>query len=182
MATAKIQILSDGPMRGMSFSLPNESYTIGRTENCDISMPDSTISGHHCTLFQSDAGVFYLRDEGSTNGTRVNGVKLEAGQEVPLQHGDIFQVGAIEVMYDTGEFAARSESRTMTVINLEETNTGEVDSTSMKNMAGATATKHAVILRDNKAHNAVMLTIIVLLGLTALGVMAMVAMKIFGKS
>jgi pSer/pThr/pTyr-binding forkhead associated (FHA) protein len=145
-------------------------------------MPDSTISGHHCTLFQSDAGVFYLRDEGSTNGTRVNGVKLEAGQEVPLQHGDIFQVGAIEVMYDTGEFAARSESRTMTVINLEETNTGEVDSTSMKNMAGATATKHAVILRDNKVHNAVMLTIIVLLGLTALGVMAMVAMKIFGKS
>ena len=67
MATAKIQILSDGPMRGTSFQLPNESYTIGRSESCDICIPDSTISGHHCTLFQADEGVYMLRDEGSTS-------------------------------------------------------------------------------------------------------------------
>ena len=178
MATAKIQILSDGPMRGTSFQLPNESYTIGRSESCDICIPDSTISGHHCTLFQADEGVYMLRDEGSTNGSSLNGETLEPEHEVLLKNGDIFQLGGIEIMFDTGEFTQHTASHVGHVINLENTGTGEVK-TSMKNMAGSTTTKRAVMLRDNKGHNAIWYGVIVILALAALGTAGYVFMTFF---
>ena len=179
MATAKIQILSDGPMRGTSFQLPNESYTIGRTDSCDIAIPDSTISGHHCTLFRTEEGVYMLRDEGSTNGSSLNGEPIEAGQEVVLKHGDIFQLGGIEIMFDTGEFAQHTATHTSShIINLENTGTGEIQKATMKNMAGTT-TKRSVQLRENKGHNAIWYGVIALLALAALGVAGMVFMKMF---
>ncbi|MBR6057859.1 MAG: FHA domain-containing protein [Victivallales bacterium] len=178
MATAKIQILSDGPMRGNSFQLPNESYTIGRSDSCDICIPDATISGHHCTLFQADEGVYMIRDEGSTNGSSLNGEPLEPGQEMVLKQGDIFQLGGIEIMFDTGEFTQHTKSQaTGHVIDLENTGTGEVTKSSMKNMAGSTTTKRTVMLRENKGHNAIWYGIIALLGLIALGVAGLVFSK-----
>ena len=165
MATAKIQILSDGPMRGTSFQLPNESYTIGRTDSCDI---------------QAEEGVYMLRDEGSTNGSSLNGEALEPGQEVLLKHGDIFQLGGIEIMFDTGEFTQHASSHTSShVINLENTGTGEIQKVTMKNMAGATTTKRVVQLRENKGHNAIWYGVIVLLALAALATAGMVFMKMF---
>lgn len=180
MATAKIQILSDGPMRGTSFQLPNESYTIGRTDSCDIAIPDATISGHHCTLFQPEEGVYMLRDEGSTNGSSLNGEPIEPGQEVLLKHGDIFQLGSIEIMFDTGEFTQRTTTQTSShVINLENTGTGEIQKVTMKNMAGSTTTKRSAQLRDNKGHNAIWYGLIALLALAALATAGMVFMKMF---
>ena len=180
MATAKIQILSDGPMRGTSFQLPNESYTIGRTDSCDIAIPDSTISGHHCTLFRTEEGVYMLRDEGSTNGSSLNGEPIEAGQEVALKHGDIFQLGGIEIMFDTGEFAQHTATHTSShIINLENTGTGEIQRNTMKNMAGTTTTKRAVHLRENKGQNGIWYGVIALLALAALAVAGMVFMKMF---
>ena len=180
MATAKIQILSDGPMRGTSFQLPNESYTIGRTDSCDIAIPDSTISGHHCTLFRTEEGVYMLRDEGSTNGSSLNGEPIEAGQEVVLKHGDIFQLGGIEIMFDSGEVTQHSSTHTNSrVINLENTGTGEIQRDTMKNMAGSTKTKRSVQLRDNKGHNAIWYGLIALLALAALAIAGMVFMKMF---
>ena len=180
MATAKIQILSDGPMRGTSFQLPNENYTIGRTENCDICIPDSTISGHHATLFQAEEGVYMLRDEGSTNGSSLNGEPIEGGQEVLLKHGDIFQLGSIEIMFDTGEASQHSSNMTGSrVINLENTGTGEIAKTSIKNMAGTITTKRTVMLRENKGHNAIWYGVIAILALLALGTAGMVFMKMF---
>lgn len=180
MATAKIQILSDGPMRGTSFQLTNESYTIGRTDSCDIAIPDSTISGHHCTLFRTEEGVYMLRDEGSTNGSSLNGEPIEAGQEVALKQGDIFKLGGIEVMFDTGEFTQHASTHTSShLISLEHTGTGEIQRDTMKNMAGSTTTKRAVQLRENKGSNAIWYGVIALLALAALGVAGMVFMKMF---
>ena len=180
MATAKIQILSDGPMRGTSFQLPNESYTIGRTDSCDIAIPDSTISGHHCTLFRTEEGVYMLRDEGSTNGSSLNGEPIEAGQEVALKHGDIFQLGGIEIMFDTGEFTQHTATHTSShIINLENTGTGEIQRNTMKNRAGSTTTKRAVHLRENKGQNGIWYGVIALLALAALAVAGMVFMKMF---
>ena len=49
--SVKITILSE-QMRGASFALNNERYTIGRSDSADVCIPDPTISGHHCTLIQ----------------------------------------------------------------------------------------------------------------------------------
>jgi Flp pilus assembly pilin Flp len=49
----------------------------------------------------------------------------------------------------------------------------------MKNMAGATTTKRAVQLREDKGSNAIWYGVIALLALAALGVAGMVFMKMF---
>jgi hypothetical protein len=54
--------------------LKNE-LSIGRRSSCDISLDFSNISGRHCQLILSH-GYWYLRDLNSSNGTKVNGVKI----------------------------------------------------------------------------------------------------------
>ncbi|MEI6079267.1 MAG: FHA domain-containing protein [bacterium] len=49
--------------------------TIGR-ENCDINIEDEKVSKHHCTLYLHSEQLS-LVDHNSTNGTFVNGFKVE---------------------------------------------------------------------------------------------------------
>lgn len=53
--------------------------TVGRKADNDIVLDNSTISGHHCKLYEA-GGVWFIEDLNSTNGTFVNGKKvLKAG-------------------------------------------------------------------------------------------------------
>ncbi|MGI6353651.1 MAG: FHA domain-containing protein [Lentisphaerae bacterium] len=170
--SVKITILSE-QMRGASFALNNERYTIGRSDSADICIPDPTISGHHCTLIQLEPDVYAVRDEGCTNGTRVNGEKVTT-EAVQLKHGDLLQVGGVEILYDNAQ-EHRYESRSMTVINLEDTGTIEVSAETMKNLAGKAKGKKSAALRENPKHNKIMILILSLLGvLTVIGLVLMV--------
>ena len=131
MGSVRILILSE-QMRGTSFALTGNQYSIGRAESCDICIADPTISGHHCTLLKLEDERYAVRDENSTNGTKVNEAKV-TDQIVPLTNGDILQVGAVEILFDDRE-DNKQESRTMTVINLETTGTSEISTTAMKNL------------------------------------------------
>lgn len=77
-----------------TFSLvPDGSYCVGRKKDNDICLPDTIVSGRHCTfLFEED--VLYLRDEHSTNGTKVNGQKIFGRH--PLHTGDVISIGRRE--------------------------------------------------------------------------------------
>lgn len=186
MATAKIQILSGGSMRGTSFELTKETMSLGRSESCDICIPDSTISGHHCSLIISGSDGeprrAILRDEGSTNGTRYNNERLEPEVEVELKDGDIFQAGGIELLYLSGE-AVRSEgSRAGSVINLEETGAAERSTAVLQNMGTRTGVrkKGGADIRDSHAQKTVMTAIIVILALGALGAIGYLLLTMFG--
>ncbi|MCA9945039.1 MAG: FHA domain-containing protein [Anaerolineales bacterium] len=52
----------------------------------------SSISGQHCTI-QFDQGCFHITDNGSANGTAVNGNLLPADDPYPLNDGDEIQLG-----------------------------------------------------------------------------------------
>ena len=111
----KLVVLSE-PLRGQTFTLANELYTIGRVESCTICIPDPTISSKHCTLNRQADGGYKLTDHGSTNGTRVNGMRVE---EAVLANTDIVQLGSVEMLYDCGvRMGTTAALGTQTGINL----------------------------------------------------------------
>lgn len=67
---------------------------IGRkTAECQFAVPDSVgISRKHAELQPTEMG-WTLKDLHTTNGTRVNGVRLESGTAVELKAGDRFSLG-----------------------------------------------------------------------------------------
>ncbi len=83
------------------YRLPaNEAMTvqIGRAEGCLISLPDEEgISGVHCSISYVN-GYYLLRDEGSTNGTLLEGAPIEA---VYLEEGKQYKIGGATITYDS---------------------------------------------------------------------------------
>jgi CheY-like chemotaxis protein/pSer/pThr/pTyr-binding forkhead associated (FHA) protein len=51
---------------------------IGRWPDCDITIPDSTVSGRHATLLINADGKLMVRDEDSTNGTYLRGEPVQS--------------------------------------------------------------------------------------------------------
>ena len=73
---------------GDSIPLLHEKLLIGRRSSCDICLPVSNVSSHHCEL-ELQEGYWHIRDLGSTNGVKVNG---ERTLESPVMPGDEIQV------------------------------------------------------------------------------------------
>jgi len=60
---------------GIHYLLNADRITIGRSSENAVSLGWDTISGRHCELRRGREG-FTIRDLGSTNGTRLNGVRI----------------------------------------------------------------------------------------------------------
>ncbi|MBR2440209.1 MAG: FHA domain-containing protein [Lentisphaeria bacterium] len=93
--TPKLIVLSS-QFRGKQFELTNDFYTVGRSDERDICIKDSSLSSHHCDIIRSGE-TFIVRDNNSTNGTRINNVPVS---EQELMNSDIIQFGGIEVLFD----------------------------------------------------------------------------------
>jgi hypothetical protein len=62
-------------VKGEYPATPRGSYYIGRINGNDMIMPDYAISKRHA-IIEIDDGTYYIRDAGSTNGTKINGMRL----------------------------------------------------------------------------------------------------------
>ena len=72
--------------------------TMGRDTGLELALRDGSISRRHCQIERDDdTGRYLLRDLGSTNGTRVNGTRVEA--VVPLAEGDKIFLGSTVVRF-----------------------------------------------------------------------------------
>jgi hypothetical protein len=71
---------------------PGRPITIGRTIECDCVVSEPTVSRRHARLLRQEEG-WILRDLGSRNGTRVNGVRVT--HEVEVRPGDRVSFGAV---------------------------------------------------------------------------------------
>ena len=65
-----------GKLAGQETLLQAGIYTIGRGEDCQITIPDTGISKKHAKLEVEEEGVF-IHDLKSSNGTFLNGVKIQ---------------------------------------------------------------------------------------------------------
>jgi Inner membrane component of T3SS, cytoplasmic domain/Domain of unknown function (DUF1707) len=67
-------------------------FTIGREPACDMTLADDTVSRWHASLERS-AGGWLLADLGSTNGTRLNGWRVN--QPTWVRPGDMVSFGDV---------------------------------------------------------------------------------------
>lgn len=80
-------------------TLMSERVTFGRRSSSDVVMKeDSYISGSHAEIVFQD-GTFILTDVGSTNGTFVNGKRLEPNAPVRLKDGDDVTMGTTDFVF-----------------------------------------------------------------------------------
>src|SRR5262245_34273666 len=70
-------------------SLTRPVLTIGRRESCDICVRQANVSGLHCLLTFHE-GQWSVTDHGSTNGVKVNGVRVP---KKVLRSGDVVTIG-----------------------------------------------------------------------------------------
>jgi eukaryotic-like serine/threonine-protein kinase len=94
-----------GPQTGRTFSFDqHDTFMIGRSEDAQFCLPhDRFFSRHHCLIEIAPPQAF-LRDLGSTNGTFVNGLRVETAH---LKHGDRIQGG--ETVLEVGVAADQVE-------------------------------------------------------------------------
>jgi predicted component of type VI protein secretion system len=94
--------LDDGP----SILLDKPVLLLGRHPECDVQIESRKISRKHCVLAQVN-DYLVIRDLGSTNGIRINGVRVAEGR---LASGDELTVGncRYRLIWDTIPESARS--------------------------------------------------------------------------
>lgn len=84
----------NGPIKGQSFDLAKEVYTIGRSPDNDIQIMDNTISRKHLKIYKKKSGYF-IKDLKSKNGTFVNGERVQAGAEIEVKAGMPLAIGRV---------------------------------------------------------------------------------------
>ena len=75
--------------------LPGDARTLGRATGADFIVDAALVSRVHCRLTALPDGGLEIRDLESTNGTFVNGVRIDHAR---LAAGDRLQVGRVELI------------------------------------------------------------------------------------
>jgi pSer/pThr/pTyr-binding forkhead associated (FHA) protein len=92
----------------LEFELSAARHSVGRTEDNDICIPDGSVSSSHGE-FTHDGHTWTFTDLGSTNGTKVNGERV---QNVELGHGASFDIGnTAATFYDEAAAPAAPAAR-----------------------------------------------------------------------
>jgi hypothetical protein len=92
---APVLLVSAGVFQ-QNFRLNKPTMTIGRGAINDIVIPEQTVSTKHATI-TIENGSFFLNDLGSTNGTFVNGSRID---KKLLKAGDIIKFGAANCRFE----------------------------------------------------------------------------------
>jgi hypothetical protein len=83
---------------GGEYSLDSSALTIGRAEQNDVAIDgDEFASARHARVEPRRDGV-WVHDLGSTNGTFVNGVRIDRPRK--LVNGDVVRTGETELRYE----------------------------------------------------------------------------------
>ncbi len=85
-----------GPLAGQMFKLDEPCIELGRSATAQIRLDDDGVSRNHARVVAQDHdGALVIEDAGSTNGTFVNGSKV---QSKVLVDGDRIQIGATSLL------------------------------------------------------------------------------------
>jgi DNA-binding NtrC family response regulator len=96
--------------RILRFSSGQARYAVGGAPACDLVLDDPFVSRYHCFFQSVPDGRWHVRDAGSTNGTFVNGQRVEAVEIVPGNHISLGASSLVVLGPEPGGFvSARSQ-------------------------------------------------------------------------
>lgn len=105
-------IVKKGPQTGIIFPITTDHTVLGREESCDIVIRDPEVSRRHVAIVWEN-NTFMVQDQGSTNGSFLNGTQLT--QPLPLQNSHVIGLGQtslrFEIDHDGSDDQAVSGSR-----------------------------------------------------------------------
>ncbi len=107
----------NGPLKGRTWEAA-ELLRVGRLEQLEIVLDDSSVSRYHAEVRVTERG-WRVRDLGSTNGTRLNGVRLGAGQW-PVKAKDLLQFGEVSVVVEEVRDGEAAQPEPDTSMRVEE--------------------------------------------------------------
>jgi pSer/pThr/pTyr-binding forkhead associated (FHA) protein len=93
---ATLEVVAEGPLKGMKFELHSALTNIGRGEHNDIAIKDESISDSHAKI-QKRADGWYVVDQESTNGTYVGGRRVQG--EVRVEGAPDLRFGGIKMTF-----------------------------------------------------------------------------------
>ena len=98
------RLVTIGSSPSREYSLDKPTIAIGSHPSNDVVVDDTTVSRRHATLTRTSGG-FELADLGSTNGTSVNGRRVQ--KPVVLKPGDEIKFGTARFAFDPASVAKR---------------------------------------------------------------------------
>lgn len=84
--------------------LTAKPFFIGRSSKCHLTLDDTVISGKHLAVKINDQGRAVIKDLETTNGTFLNGSKI---QESFIYLDDFVQIGSIKIYLDDSEMSSK---------------------------------------------------------------------------
>lgn len=89
-----------GRDRGSRIDLRTLPLTVGKAQAySDVVLADPSVSRVHARIYKGEGGCIEIRDLDSTNGTYVNGEKLDPNEKRRVQRGDEVRFGNVEYEY-----------------------------------------------------------------------------------
>lgn len=82
-----------------TLKLEGQVWTVGRSPSSEIYINDSSISRKHFELSKTSQG-YYVTDFDSSNGTTINGERIEANHPYPVRSGDVITVRNIQIVFE----------------------------------------------------------------------------------
>jgi hypothetical protein len=83
---------------GEEYELDSAAFTVGRSSANDIELTGDDFASSRHARFEPRSDGVWIHDLGSTNGTFVNGVRLQSPRR--LRAGDVVRVGETDLRYD----------------------------------------------------------------------------------
>jgi len=108
-------LVLQGPDKGRRFELPDAPVLIGR-ESRQLPITDNTVSRRHAELLP-DEGNWILKDMGSSNGSYVNGARVN--NRFALKLGDQIRVGRTLMVFGAQPGVSRSSGGNVALAGVE---------------------------------------------------------------
>ena len=121
---------------------------IGRNQDNDVTIDDTSVSRHHATIVQTASG-FVICDNNSSNGTFIKGQRIE--DEAVLKQNDILKLGTVLVPWKNyfEVNSAREEQKTK-IVSEENDTTSSLNSKGPQNNASSYEQTHSPAPKKNK--------------------------------